>query len=109
MNTTGPTGPTAPAVPALSVRDLTVRYGRAGKVPPAVDGVSFDVAPGETLGLVGESGSGKSTIGKAILGLQPPAAGRVMLHGTDITRASLRQRRLAAIDLRVVFQDPYSS
>jgi len=99
----------APSVPALSVRGLTVRYGRAGKTPPAVDGVSFDVAPGETLGLVGESGSGKSTIGKAILGLQPPAAGQVLLHGADITRASLRRRRVAAIDLRVVFQDPYSS
>ena len=67
------------------------------------------MAPGETLGLVGESGSGKSTIGKAILGLQPPSAGQVLLHGTDITRASLRRRRVAAIDLRVVFQDPYSS
>ena len=97
------------SVPALSVRDLTVRYGRAGKTLPAVDGVSFDVAPGETLGLVGESGSGKSTIGKAILGLQPPNAGRILLHGTDITRASLRQRRVTAIDLRAVFQDPYSS
>jgi oligopeptide/dipeptide ABC transporter ATP-binding protein len=95
--------------PALSVRDLVVRYGRAGKTPPAVDGVSFDVAPGETLGLVGESGSGKSTIGKAILGLQPASAGQVLLHGTDITRASLRRRRVAAVDLRVVFQDPYSS
>jgi ABC-type oligopeptide transport system ATPase subunit len=98
-----------PSAPALSVRDLTVRYGRAGKTLPAVDGVSFDVAPGETLGLVGESGSGKSTIGKAILGLQPPNTGRILLHGTDITRASLRQRRVTAIDLRVVFQDPYSS
>jgi oligopeptide/dipeptide ABC transporter ATP-binding protein len=109
----GPAGPAAcgPAAsaPALSVSGLVVRYGRAGKVPPAVDGVSFDVAPGETLGLVGESGSGKSTIGKAILGLHPPAAGRVLLYGADITRASLRQRRVAAIDLRVVFQDPYSS
>ena len=98
-----------PSVPALAVRDLTVRYGRAGKTPPAVDDVSFDVVPGETLGLVGESGSGKSTIGKAILGLQPATAGQVLLHGTDITRASLRRRRVAAIDLRVVFQDPYSS
>ena len=74
-----------------------------------MDGVSFDIAPGETLGLVGESGSGKSTIGKAILGLQPASAGQVLLHGSDITRASLRQRRVTAIDLRVVFQDPYSS
>ena len=96
-------------VPALAVRDLTVRYGRGGKTPPAVDGVSFDVAPGETLGLVGESGSGKSTIGKAILGLEAATAGQVLLHGTYITRASLRRRRVAAVDLRVVFQDPYSS
>jgi oligopeptide/dipeptide ABC transporter ATP-binding protein len=96
-------------VPALSVRDLTVRYNRTGNTPPAVDDVSFDVAPGETLGLVGESGSGKSTIGKAILGLQPATAGQVLLHGADITRASLRRRRVAAVDLRVVFQDPYSS
>jgi len=108
MTVTASSGP-APSVPALSLSGLVVRYGRAGKAPPAVDGVSFDVAPGETLGLVGESGSGKSTIGKAILGLQPPAAGQVLLHGTDITRASLRQRRVVAIDLRVVFQDPYSS
>jgi peptide/nickel transport system ATP-binding protein len=98
-----------PVVPALSVRDLTVRYGRQRKTPPAVDSVSFDVAPGETLGLVGESGSGKSTIGKAILGLQAATAGRILLQGTDITRASLRRRRVAAVDLRVVFQDPYSS
>ena len=101
------------AGPALEVRDLTVRYGRSAgrgaKTPPAVDGVSFGIAPGETLGLVGESGSGKSTIGKAILGLAPATSGRILLHGTDITRTSLRKRRAVAIDLRVVFQDPYSS
>ena len=108
MNATG-LASTGPAVPALSVSGLVVRYGRAARVPPAVDGVGFDVAPGETLGLVGESGSGKSTIGKAILGLHPAAAGRVLLHGTDITGAPPRRRRTAAIDLRVVFQDPYSS
>jgi peptide/nickel transport system ATP-binding protein len=100
------------ATPALEVRDLVVRYGRGRKardLPPAVDGVSFDIAPGETLGLVGESGSGKSTIGKAVLGLQPPSAGSVRLHGRDITSMSLKERSRVVADLRVVFQDPYSS
>ena len=100
----------APA--ALEIRDLVVRYGRGRKArnaTPAVDLVSLDIAPGETVGLVGESGSGKSTIGKAVLGLQPPTAGTVKLHGTDITQTSLKQRTKLAADLRVVFQDPYSS
>jgi peptide/nickel transport system ATP-binding protein len=98
--------------PALEVRDLVVRYGsgrKARTAPPAVDGVSFDIAPGETLGLVGESGSGKSTIGKAVLGLQPPSAGAVRVHGKDITNMSLKARSTQVADLRVVFQDPYSS
>jgi oligopeptide/dipeptide ABC transporter ATP-binding protein len=95
--------------PALEVRDLVVYYGKRGRGVPAIDSVSFDIAPGETLGLVGESGSGKSTIGKAVLGLQPPTSGTVRLQGRDITRASLRERRVVAVDLRVVFQDPYSS
>ncbi|SSC21941.1 peptide/nickel transport system ATP-binding protein [Klenkia terrae] len=102
----------ATTTPALEVRDLVVRYGsgrKARAATPAIDGVSFTVAPGETLGLVGESGSGKSTIGKAILGLQPPAAGRVLVQGRDITDLPLRKRRGLAADLRVVFQDPYSS
>ena len=103
--------PTA-VTPALEVRDLVVRYGsgrKAKKATPAVDGVSFDLAAGETLGIVGESGSGKSTIGKAVLGLQKPTSGTVRLQGTDITALSLKQRRSLAVDLRVVFQDPYSS
>jgi oligopeptide/dipeptide ABC transporter ATP-binding protein len=114
--TTAPAGATAvPAVdaaPALEVRDLVVRYGRGRKArdtPPAVDGVSFDIAPGETLGLVGESGSGKSTIGKAVLGLQSPTSGTVRVHGQDVTNLSLKQRSRSVTDLRVVFQDPYSS
>ena len=100
------------AVPALEVRDLVVHYGPKRKratTHPAVDRVSFSIAPGETLGLVGESGSGKSTIGKAVLGLQPPTSGQVLLHGRDITHTSLKDRRSVAVDLRVVFQDPYSS
>ncbi|ROO87627.1 peptide/nickel transport system ATP-binding protein [Actinocorallia herbida] len=95
--------------PALSVRDLVVHYGRRRGTPPAINGVGFDIAPGETLGLVGESGSGKSTIGKAILGLQAASSGSITLNGTDITTASLRRRRVSAVHLRAVFQDPYSS
>src|SRR3954447_11823079 len=113
---TSPAGATAAAAtataPVLEVRDLVVRYGsgrKARNATPAVDGVSFDIAPGETLGVVGESGSGKSTIGKAVLGLQPPSSGTVKLHGQDITRMPLKQRSRLVADLRVVFQDPYSS
>lgn len=113
--TTVPEGSAAHATtpsPALEVRDLVVRYGsrrRDRRTAPAVDLVSFGIAPGETVGLVGESGSGKSTIGKAVLGLQPVAAGQVLLHGQDITHTSLKTRSRLAADLRVVFQDPYSS
>ena len=96
--------------PILEIRDLVVTYGTGRKRPaPAVDGVSFSIAPGETLGLVGESGSGKSTIGKAILGLQAATAGTVEFHGRDITSDSLKTRRETAAAMRVVFQDPYSS
>ena len=104
--------PAVTAVTRPEVRDLVVRYGsgrKAKRATPAVDGVSFDLAAGETLGIVGESGSGKSTIGKAVLGLQKPTSGTVRLQGTDITSLSLKQRRSLAVDLRVVFQDPYSS
>ena len=109
---TAPAAASTAAAPALEIRDLVVRYGsgrKARRAVPAIDGVSFDIAPGETVGLVGESGSGKSTIGKAVLGLQPPTSGTVRLQGRDITRASLKERRTLAADLRVVFQDPYSS
>lgn len=93
----------------LEVKDLVVTYGTGRHAFAAVDGVSFALAPGETLGLVGESGSGKSTIGKAILGLHQASAGSVHFQGRDITKDSLQKRRTSASELRVVFQDPYSS
>ena len=84
-----------------------VRFAKTGA--PAVDDVSFTIARGETMGLVGESGSGKTTIGRAILGLQPVTSGQILFEGRDITRAGAKERRGLQGDLRAVFQDPFSS
>ena len=75
----------------------------------AVDGVSFQVRQGETLGVVGESGSGKSTLARAVLNLIPPTAGAVTLMGRDITHAQREELRAARKDLQIVFQDPLAS
>ena len=102
--------------PLLSVRNLVkhfpVKKGvlqqTVGQVH-AVDGISFDIAEGETLGLVGESGCGKSTAGKAILKLIEPTAGEVRVNGERIDQLSRREMRPYRRELQVVFQDPYSS
>ncbi|MGE0006658.1 MAG: ABC transporter ATP-binding protein [Parvibaculaceae bacterium] len=103
------------AAPTLAVDDVVVEFakprsladvvtGRKPRAVRAVDGVSFAVQPGETLGLVGESGSGKSTIGRAILGLNRPVRGEISFEGKPIvSRGALRRR------MQMVFQDPYSS
>jgi oligopeptide/dipeptide ABC transporter ATP-binding protein len=75
----------------------------------AVDGVSFDIAPGETLGLVGESGSGKTTVGRCILKLATPTAGRILFDGRDVTATRPGDLKRLRRDLQVVFQDPFSS
>jgi len=99
----------------LSVRDLEQRFTVRGTgglkegVVHAVSRVSFDIRPGETLGVVGETGSGKSTLARAVLQSPRPQGGTVLLQGTDLTR--LRRRALVAARRRVqmVFQDPFGS
>ncbi|WP_296599062.1 dipeptide ABC transporter ATP-binding protein [Phenylobacterium sp.] len=96
-------------------RDVTVHFPireglfGATKVLRAVDGVSFAVRQGETLGIVGESGSGKSTLARAVLNLLPATSGAVTLMGRDITHADREAMRAARKDLQIVFQDPLAS
>ncbi|MFC5143344.1 ABC transporter ATP-binding protein [Streptomyces aureoversilis] len=103
---------TAGTAPLLSVRDVTMAFpGKRGRAAPvrAVDGVSFDLAAGETLGLVGESGCGKSTTGRMIVRLLEPTAGSITYDGRDISRLGRRELKPLRKDLQMVFQDPHSS
>jgi peptide/nickel transport system ATP-binding protein len=100
----------------LSIQNLAVHFPirkgflrRTTDIVRAVDNVSFDIYPGETVGLVGESGCGKTTLGRAILRLTEPTTGRILLKGVDLaslTTAELRRRRP---ELQLVFQDPYAA
>jgi len=94
--------------PLLDIQNLVKHY--PGRPPVrAVDGVSLTIAPGQTLGLVGESGSGKSTVGRTILRLQEPTAGRVLFDGEDVFALGTAPLRALRRRMQIVFQDPYSS
>ena len=102
--------------PVLEVRDLAKHFvlpreglAAARRTVRAVDGVSFAIRGGETLGLVGESGCGKSTVGRMILRLIHPSAGSIVLDGSDITQMSRARMRAFRPRLQMIFQDPYAS
>ncbi len=102
--------------PVMSVRNIETHFitqknimGKAIKTVKAVDGISFDVYPGETLGLVGESGCGKTTLGRTILRLIEPTGGQVIYQGKDITAMGKNELRAMRKDIQFIFQDPYSS
>jgi oligopeptide/dipeptide ABC transporter ATP-binding protein len=95
--------------PLLAVEGVVREFRVEGGVLRAVDDVSFQVGPGETLGLVGESGCGKTTVGRLILRLLPVTAGRIVFDGQDVTHLPERRLRDFRRQVQVVFQDPYSS
>ncbi len=109
--------------PLIAIRDLKVHFDLGGggflerlvggspvrRVVKAVDGVTVDIYPGETLGLVGESGCGKSTLGRALLRLTEPTSGQVLFRGQDLAHLSQGEMREQRRHLQMIFQDPYAS
>jgi oligopeptide transport system ATP-binding protein len=109
--------------PLVAVRDLEVHFDPGGgsawdkfaggaetpRILRAVDGVSFEIKTGETLGLVGESGCGKSTLGRALLLLTPHTGGQVYFRGRELSQVSSRELRRMRRHMQMIFQDPYAS
>ena len=102
--------------PLLDVKNLVKHFpikggvlGRVADKVYAVDGVSFDINAGETLGVVGESGCGKSTTGRCILRLIEPTSGEVWFEGKNVTALGKNELRALARDMQIIFQDPYAS
>ncbi|MGE5673835.1 MAG: ABC transporter ATP-binding protein [Mycobacterium leprae] len=106
-----------PTKPLVEVQDLKMHFPVTAGFPisrtighvKAVDGVSFAVAPGETLGLVGESGCGKTTVGRALLRIYEPTAGKIFYDGQDVTRVPEKQFLPFRRKMQMIFQDPYAS
>ncbi len=100
--------------PLVSVVDVVKHFPtgggfRGGPVVRAVDGVSFDISQGETLGLVGESGCGKSTLGRVIMQLQPATSGSIKFEGRELTKMRGNELRQVRQRMQIIFQDPYGS
>ncbi len=103
--------PTKAPAELVEVRDLVKHFPIEGSddVVRAVDGVSFSILQGETLGLVGESGCGKSTVGRCMLRLHQPTGGEILFEGKDITNLPAAEMQALRREMQIIFQDPYAS
>ena len=102
---------TAGTAPIIAVRDVKVHFkvGTRGDTVKAVDGVSFDIKTGETIGIIGESGSGKSTLARVLVALLKPTAGSMTQNGVDPYSLSAEQQRRLHRDFQIIFQDPHAA